>query len=146
MATQQKHIIRTLSVFAVAFISIAAYVSGDESGTRPVFTGNEQHQINTETALRFVSNFHSMSGEDLTAGYMGRTIFEKVLAQEGVVGIRIYNARLDNGSPTFVIVGVDGGGNDLIGGVIGEDVLYCPPFCPEGTVRLFPDQVSLAAR
>ncbi|MEX2117503.1 MAG: hypothetical protein WEB37_11495, partial [Bacteroidota bacterium] len=89
----------------------------------------------TETALRYVANYHSMHGEQITAGYMGRNIFEKVLEQEEAVGIRIYNARLDDGRPTYVIVGVDRDGNDLLAGPIGEDVIPCPPKCGKALVE-----------
>jgi len=148
MSRNQTNLVRLLTISIVSLLLTAGFVITLEpaSDEKAVFTGNEQHQITTETALRYVSNYHSMSGEQLTAGYMGRNIFEKILAQDGAVGIRIYNARLENGSPTYVIVGVDRAGNDLIGGVIGEDILSCPPHCPDGALRLFPDRMPLAMK
>jgi hypothetical protein len=148
MTNNQKHLARVLVVIALSFTFVAGYVTSLDRTTSPkaIFTGNEEHRISTEAALRYVANYHAMEGAQLTAGYMGRNIFEQILAQEEAVGIRIYNARLDNGSPTYVIVGVDREGNDLIGGVIGEDVIQCPPWCPDGTLRLYPDQQSLALK
>jgi hypothetical protein len=148
MSRNQSSLVRFLVISTISVLLTAGFVVTREPAPdeKAVFTGNEQHQITTETALQYVANYHSMSGEQLTAGFMGRNIFEKILAQDGAVGIRIYNARLENGAPTYVIVGVDKEGNDLIGGVIGEDVLSCPPICGVGTLRLHPDQQPIASR
>ncbi|MEX1139017.1 MAG: hypothetical protein WEB33_09685 [Bacteroidota bacterium] len=148
MSRNQTNLFRFLVISIISVLLTAGFVVTREpaSDEKAVFTGNEQHQITTETALRYVANYHSMHGEQLTAGYMGRNIFEKILAQEGAVGIRIYNARLENGAPTYVIVGVDRNGNDLIGGIIGEDILPCPPACGVAMLRLYPDQRPIAVR
>jgi hypothetical protein len=45
------------------------------------------------------------------------------------VGIRIYYAAQDDGTPELVIVGVDENGKDLEEGVILERNLPCPPYC-----------------
>lgn len=130
MQRNQNYLVRFLSLSLISLL-VAGYVivPSPAPAEKDLFTGNEQHQITTETALRYVSNYHSTPGEQLTAGYMGRNIFEKILEQEEAVGIRIYNARLDDGRPTYVIVGVDRDGNDLLAGVIGEDIIPCPPRC-----------------
>lgn len=143
MSQKNTQILRALVIASIALLS-TGYVLREDSkseGKQTVFTGNEQHQITTETAMRYVGNYHSLSGEQLTAAYMGRNIFEKILAQENAVGIRIYNARLDDGQPTYVIVGVDRDGNDLLAGVIGEDVVPCPPSCGTNTLKL--DRIAL---
>lgn len=130
MSRNQNNLIRFL-IISFAGLLAAGYVlvPSPITAEKGMFTGNEQHQITTETALRYVSNYHTMSGEQLTAGYMGRNIFAKILTQEEAVGVRIYNARLDDGRPTYVVVGVDSDGNDLLAGVIGEDIIPCPPRC-----------------
>lgn len=144
MSRNQSNLVRFLVISIVSVLLSAGFVVTREPALdeKAVFTGNEQHQITTETALRYVSNYHSIVGDQLTAGYMGRNIFEKILAQEGTVGVRIYNARLDDGSPTYVIVGVDRDGNDIIGGVIGEDIVPCPPQCGE-LLKLSPGTLSM---
>ena len=145
MSRNQSNLVRFLVISIISVLLTAGFVVTREPALdeKSVFTGNEQHQITTETALRYVGNYHSMSGEQMTAGFMGRNIFEKILAQDGAVGIRIYNARLENGAPTYVIVGVDKDGNDLIGGVIGEDVLNCPPVCGGISLKFRPNEIAL---
>jgi len=98
------------------------------------FTGDENHSITLAEALNFVENFRKDKGADaIKGGYFSREIYEKILAQEGCVGIRCYFAENPDGSPTIVMVGSDSKGDDLVNGVIGEDVLPCPPFCGHDT-------------
>ena len=52
-----------------------------------------------------------------------------MLAQKGVIGIRYYYAKMDDGTPTIVVVGVDSLGNDMINTTIAEMTYPCPPFC-----------------
>lgn len=99
---------------------------------RRVFTGTEDHSISLKDASRLTKRFRdTMPPETVKGGYFGRMIFEEILAQEGCVGIRCYFASFDNGAPTVVLVGVERTGNDLWEGVLGEDTLPCPPYCPE---------------
>ena len=70
----------------------------------------------------------------IKGGYFGREIFEKLLSQDGCVGIRCYFAENLDGTPTIVMVGVNSKGDDLVTGIVGEDVLPCPPFCGHDTV------------
>ena len=148
MSNNHKHFVRFILISITAFLSISAYlVTLDASkADKPLYTGNEEHQITTEAALNYVANYHSMEGEQLTAGFMGRNIFEQILAQEEAVGIRIYNGRRDDASPTFVIIGVDAEGNDLIGGVIGQKPIACPPICANGGLTLNPHAQPIAMK
>ncbi|HEY4611882.1 MAG TPA: hypothetical protein VII11_02755, partial [Bacteroidota bacterium] len=99
---------------------------------RRVFTGNENHHINLTDASRLTKRYRdSVPADAMKGGYFGRVIFEKVLAQEGCVGIRCYFAAFDDRTPTIVLAGVEKTGNDLWEGVLGEDVCPCPPFCSE---------------
>jgi|WetSurMetagenome_2_1015567.scaffolds.fasta_scaffold14981_2 hypothetical protein len=93
-------------------------------------TGNENHQIDLVTAVRFIRNHKSnLKAPSLKGGFFGRNAFEKILAQPGVIGIRYYYAQTDDGNPTLVLVGVDGKGQDIQTGLIMERALLCPPFC-----------------
>jgi hypothetical protein len=52
---------------------------------------------------------------DSTSGFMlGRNIIEKILAQPGCVGIRFHYALNEQGLKTFVYIGMDANGNDLL--------------------------------
>ncbi|HEX9614563.1 MAG TPA: hypothetical protein VGA55_03625 [Bacteroidota bacterium] len=147
MSSNRKQLVRLLSILMTAVLSVSAYLVTVEpsSGGRVLLTGKEEHRITTEAALRYVANHSSMEGEELIAGYMSRKIFEEVLSQPDAMGIRIYNARHDDGAPTFVIVGVDKEGNDLMGGVIGQQPAPCPPFCGNG-LTLSPGVQPIASR
>lgn len=148
MSPQNNHLVRFLLITVAAFLSISAFLvvlEPAEAG-KAVFTGTEEHEITIEAALTYVANYQSTQGEQLTAGYMGRNIFEKILAQENAVGIRIYNGRRDDGSPTFVVIGVDRDGNDLIHGVIGQKPVGCPPYCATGALSLGTQTQSIALK
>jgi len=93
------------------------------------FTGKENHSITLAEARNFVGNFRKDKEEDvIKGGYFSREIYEKMLSQEGCVGIRNYFAVAINGTPTIVMVGVDSRGNDQINGVVGDDMLLCPRY------------------
>jgi len=72
----------------------------------------------------------------MVAGYFGKNIFEKILSQDGAVGVRIYKAKHDNGDDVFVLVGVDDKGKDIAAGVVGEGILPCPPICDPNNILM----------
>ncbi|GJQ20300.1 MAG: hypothetical protein HBSIN02_06550 [Bacteroidia bacterium] len=148
MTTNQKHLVRFFVLFVLGFTFLAGTIITSERNApvKAVFTGSEHHRISTEKAMRYIANFQAATNEPFAAGYMGRGIFDEILSQKDVVGIRIYSARLDNGTPTYVLVGVDANGNDLVDGVIGEDAIPCPPVCADGAMRLWPDPGVVAFR
>ncbi len=107
------------------------YVSSQQTqAEKSMYTGKENHQIPYASGKEMIQRFlNTRIQKDLVAGYMGRNIFEKILAQEKCVGIRIYKAKLGDGASTFVIIGVNGDGKDMEFGVVGEDIVPCPPIC-----------------
>lgn len=57
-----------------------------------------------------------------------------ILQQSGCTGIRLYFA-LDAGLPdtiNMIMVGTDSAGDDLVGGVLRNNISMCPPNCSEG--------------
>jgi len=98
------------------------------------FTGEENHSITIAEAMHFVRNFRKDKSADvIKGGYFSREIYEAILAQEGCVGIRNYFAENLDDTPTIVMVAVESNGDDMIQGVVGEDILLCPPFCSRST-------------
>ncbi len=67
-------------------------------------------------------------------GLFYRDVFDKMLSQKGLVGIRYYYAKMDDGSPTIVMVGVDSLGKDMSKAVIAEGTYPCPPYCDMETL------------
>jgi len=93
-----------------------------------VFTGKENHCITLAEARHFVDNFRKVNDADVVkGGYFSRELYEKILSQDGCVGIRNYFAETTDSTPTIVVVGVDSGGHDQIHGVVGDDMLLSPP-------------------
>jgi hypothetical protein len=93
-------------------------------------TGNENHQVDLATALRFIKNHDSnLKSPSTKGGFFGRDAFEKILAQPNVIGIRYYYAQTDDGNPTLVLFGVNAKGQDMQTGYIMERALPCPPYC-----------------
>ena len=90
------------------------------------------HRITREEAASLIRNFHAKAEAGAhRASAFNRSAFEQLLAQPGAAGIRIYHARHADGSPTMVMVAVDGSGQDLATAdaacmQYGTD---CPPYC-----------------
>jgi len=101
------------------------------AGARPQqVTGTENHVITLDQATKLVQNYQmSPRVPSIKGGFFGRNIFDKILAQDGCVGIRFYYAQRDDGGSTIVLVGVDIAANDMTGGVLGDIVIPCPPYC-----------------
>ncbi len=132
MSTRNRLVFRaTLAVASIVLVAIfIAVTSAVSTANRTMFTGDEHHQVTTDQAARWTSEYQKTMGDgQLVAGYFGKNIFDKILKQEDAVGIRIYKAKHDNGDEVLVLVGVDGKGNDIVSGVVGENILPCPPFC-----------------
>jgi hypothetical protein len=88
------------------------------------------HEIPLDSAKKFIQNLKKDAAQmKINGGLYYRDVFDKMLAQKGVVGLRFYFAKMDDGSPTLVAVGVDSTGKDMTKGVIAEAVYPCPPYC-----------------
>jgi hypothetical protein len=132
MSTRNRFVFRaTLAITSIVLVAIfIAVTSAVSTANRTMFTGEEHHQVTSDQAARWTAEYQKTMGDGaLVAGYFGKNIFEKILSQEEAVGIRIYKAKHDNGDEVLVLVGVDGKGNDIVSGVVGENIIPCPPFC-----------------
>lgn len=95
-----------------------------------VFNGKEEHQITLDEAIKLIQNYkNKQSNSEIKAHYFGKDALLKLLEQDGCVGIRIYYAAQDDGTPELVMVGVNENGKDLTSGVILERNWPCPPYC-----------------
>ena len=98
-------------------------------------TGNENHNIELLDAQQMIHHFQMNNPEqDVVGGYFGKAAFQRILNQDGCVGIRYYFGISEDGHPNLVLVGVDKLGNDLVKGELAERSLPCPPMC--GDLRL----------
>ena len=139
MKTKRTEFLKFVAVAIVSCVVTLFLVLGTSSlrALPQQYSGQENHVITIDQATKFVQNFKMFPKTPTIKGaYFGRSIFDKILSQPGCVGVRYYYAQKDDGTPTLVLVGVDGGGNDLTGGPIGEESIPCPPFCgPPGPLN-----------
>jgi hypothetical protein len=104
------------------------------------FTGNEDHGISLVDARQLTSNYRQNTGSGaFLGGYFGKSAIAAIIGQPDCVGLRIYHGILNDGSPTFVLCGVNADGDDLASGELAEVVRPCPPYCSINTTELISD-------
>lgn len=94
------------------------------NGTEVLYTGKENHSFPVQAAKEMMTAFQSNNPFETYGWYFGREAIEWLLAQDGVVGIRIYGGFKPNGQFSPVILGVDAQGKDIYRGGSG---LYKSP-------------------
>ena len=95
------------------------------------FNGSEGGPIPLDKASAWTANYRKRKANEVKAHYFGKDIINKILGQNGCVGIRMYYALNDGGEKQLVLVGVDAEENDLFRGVIADLSFACPPSCPD---------------
>jgi hypothetical protein len=94
------------------------------------FPGAEKHEITQAVADKYILNFQkNPQVPKIHAGAFQRAILDKILAQPGCDGVRIYYAQKDDSSSALILVGITSSGSDLKGGICADYILPCPPFC-----------------
>jgi hypothetical protein len=83
--------------------------------------------ISLEEGSTMTASFRSKFPDETKAVYYSADVYNDLLAQDGCVGIRIYNAIDEAGKMTNVLVGVDADGNDLYDLNIFDRGLRTPP-------------------
>lgn len=78
------------------------------------YSGKEGRFVPLSLSKKWVANFRDSNPKHTHAFYFGCELFENLLNEPGCVGIRIYYAQDDDGSPKMVLVGVDKKGNNII--------------------------------
>ncbi|MDX2056669.1 MAG: hypothetical protein SFV24_02605 [Gemmatimonadales bacterium] len=102
------------------------------SGRKVPPLAKSQHQITHAQARRMRKRFLGLYGDKSGVGSplaYGRNIFDKILKDERVEGIRFYAGIDDEGRYTLLFCGIDAKGNDVLVGTIGDEPWRCPPFC-----------------
>lgn len=94
------------------------------------FNGTEGAPIALETAAQWTANYRStITPTDTRAHFFGRDIIEKILQQNGNMGIRIYYALSNTGEKQLILVGADANENDQTDGTIADFSDPCPNRC-----------------
>ena len=92
------------------------------------FTGKEDHSISLQDAADLTRNYRNATLVGIKGHFFGKDTIERILAQEGCVGLRLYHA-VENGNHTLVMVGTDAKEDDLVNGEIAQFAPPCPPNC-----------------
>ena len=105
--------------------------------------------IGYEKGAKMIKTYYDQNQDDVLAHFMGRNLIEAILAQPGVVGIRMFHALNEIGLKQLVLVGVDTNGDNIINyteisengeivkkkGIVADRTRNCPPYCGDsGTV------------
>ncbi|TAE89020.1 MAG: hypothetical protein EAY81_02545 [Bacteroidetes bacterium] len=93
------------------------------------FNGNEGAPIDLALAAQWTANYRTNNPSGIRAHFFGRDILEKILAQEGCMGIRMYYALNDEGEQQLVLVGADAGEKDQTNGTVADFSSVCPNNC-----------------
>ncbi len=83
--------------------------------------------ISLADGSKMTADFRKKFPNETKAVYYSADVYNDLLAQEGCVGIRIYNALDSDRKMTNVLVGVDQDGNDLYQGRIYDSGDRTPP-------------------
>ena len=98
---------------------------------------SDSHQISLQEAAQLTSNYRNTVVPIIVTALTGQkgqsfpvTTIQTIMAQPGVVSIRIYYG-MELLPPAFklIIVGVDANGNDVTTGIIADKGIVCPPVC-----------------
>jgi len=87
------------------------------------------HDIGLTEAREMIGRWKRANPDKASASATTKVALERVLGQEGCVGVRAYFALNTDMTMTLVYVGVDDFGNDLDDGELAERTFLCPPFC-----------------
>lgn len=118
------------------FIFCILWIAGSNStSAQSLPKKNHSHEVSLDSAKKYIQNLKKDAIQMKTqGGLFYRDVFDKMLSQKGLVGIRYYYAKMDDGSPTIVMVGVDSLGKDMSKAVIAEGTYPCPPYCDMETL------------
>jgi len=122
-------------------------VKGQVIEQSKTYSAEVGEDIGYELGAKMIKNYFMKNQDDVLASFMGRNQIEAILAQPGVVGIRMFNALNDLGIRQLVLVGVDANGQNVLQyttigengelikkkGIVADRARLCPPYCGDGT-------------
>jgi hypothetical protein len=106
------------------------------------FNGSEGKPIDLATAKEWAKNYRETmkNPDDTVAHFFGFEIIEKILAEDGCMGIRIYYGLNEKGEKQLMLVGANDIGDNLLpaegkelmdgGNTIADMSIPCPSYCP----------------
>jgi len=121
-------------------------VKGKVIEQKKAYNAEVGEDIGYELGAKMIKTYFDQNQDDVLAYFMGRNQIEAILAQPGVVGIRMFNAINDLGIKQLVLVGVDATGKNILNytttgdngeiikkkGIVADRTKLCPPYCGDG--------------
>lgn len=127
----KRSIVTVVIVIVVAVI--AFFVGHNTCVYKPQITnfpGAEKHEITQANADKYIqNNLKNPQIPKIHSESFQRAIIDKILAQPGCDGIRIYYAQKEDSSSTLVLIGITSSLDRLKDGICADNPLPCPPFC-----------------
>ena len=117
-----NRIVTIALIFALSVITVLIYPSTANSTDSRNFAKKD---ATTLTNIYPVS----VSSDAVISHYFGKDVVDKIMKQHGVVGVRLYYGKHENGKSGFTLVGIDKYGKDLAPVVITGPIPVCPPWC-----------------
>lgn len=108
---------------------VGAKISAIGQRKGPGLPEPKSHVIELAEAKDLVFRHRADHPDQPRAELFHRGSLDTMLAQPGCAGVRIYRGKAADGRRHFVMVGVDGQGLDLVGGILMEMSWPCPPYC-----------------
>lgn len=115
--------------------NLAVAIPSTEPGTEPAVKvwPTFDHDISLTESREMINRYRRAHPGEIHAAAFTKLAFERLLAQDGCVGIRFYFGADASGMPALIGVGVDAEGNDLDEGDLMDKGFPCPPWCPIGS-------------
>ena len=89
--------------------------------------------ITQEEAKSLISAFKTKFPGEVTSSFIGANNVKNILEQENCIGIRIHNGYdVENERISLILLGLDADGKEILeNGIIYDEMIICPPFCPK---------------
>jgi len=98
---------------------------------------NTSEVITLKEAIDFTHSFQKRNPDELKSFFVGINKLNLILEQKDCAGLRIYNGyNTETRQNNLVLVGVDEKGEDIINGIILENLNPCPPTCPKASALI----------
>ena len=127
-----KKIVVAVSILSIFAIALFIYPSMNQSvrAEQVSFAGHKSQSISFKEAQGLINTSKRITASNaVVAQYFGKDIVDKILAQPGCVGVRMYYGKHANGKSGVLIIGVDKYGKDMVSGILAMPTMCCPPYC-----------------
>jgi|GEM_PF-1204685 len=122
----------TLIILSALLISVTMWALNESEEDRSQkVTFEDTHVVSLEEAAEFTARYRAQmdEGETKIGGMFARSAIDRIMNQDGVMGLRYYHGLNAEGENVIVLVGVDKDNRDMLHGELAEMALPCPPFC-----------------